>query len=372
MMQVIEMALRSIQPGDTIGILGGGQLGRMLAVAASRLGLRSHIYAPESGPAFDIATEYTIGSYDDQAALTRFADQVAVVTYEFENVPASTAAILQSRCAVHPNPNALAKSQDRLIEKTFLNSLGIPTAPFLQVDDAGSLARAVGQLGRPSILKSRCLGYDGKGQSLIKEGSDLAVTFRSLGGQLAILEGMVDFTREISVIAARGIDGSFAAWDICENVHEHHILAVTRAPANVPAEIAEKASAIARTILDALDYVGVMGVEMFHVEKARLDGGKDHHLLVNEIAPRVHNSGHWTLDGAVTSQFEQHIRAICGWPLGSTKAHGPVEMRNLIGSDVEMWLELLKEPGLCLHLYGKHEARPGRKMGHFTRIYRNP
>ncbi len=357
-----------VKPGDTIGILGSGQLGRMLASAAARLGLRSHVYAPESGPAFDVATRHTIAGYEDDEALGHFAEQVAVITYEFENVPAHTAEFLVARRQVHPNPAALATSQDRLVEKQFLNGLGIPTAPFAQVDDAGGLARAVGQLGRPSILKTRRFGYDGKGQAMVREGSDLAVVFRSLGGQQAILEGVVDFAREISVVAARGFDGSFAAWDVCENTHEHHILAVTRAPAAIAPEIARQAVEMTAKIAEALDYVGVIAVEMFQVVKKRPGGELVESLIVNEIAPRVHNSGHWTLDGSVTSQFEQHVRAVCGWPLGSTRLHGPVEMRNLIGHDVDMWRELMTEQGVCLHLYGKQEARPGRKMGHFTRL----
>ena len=356
------MTKRVVVPGDNVGILGGGQLGRMLAAAAARLGLRTHVFAPESGPAFDVATAHTIAEYHDDAALERFAAQVAVVTYEFENVPAHTANFLAERVGVHPNPRALATAQDRLLEKQFLNDLGIPTAPFAQVDDAGGLARAVGKLGRPSILKTRRLGYDGKGQAMIREGADLAVVFRSLGAHPAILEGVVNFAREVSVVGARGLDGSFRAWDVCENVHEHHILAVTRVPAAIPESVAAKAIAMTEKIAAALDYVGVIAVEMFHVEEG---GGA---LIVNEIAPRVHNSGHWTLDGSVTSQFEQHIRAVCGWPLGSTRLHGPVEMHNLIGPDVEIWRELLEQDGVCLHLYGKHEARPGRKMGHFTRL----
>lgn len=361
------MSVLDIRPGDTVGILGGGQLGRMLSVAAARLGLRSHVFAPESGPAFDVATSQTVASYEDDEALSRFAASVAVVTYEFENVPAHTTEFLAARRAVLPNPHALATAQDRLAEKRFLNGLGVATAPFAAVDDAGGLARAVAKLGRPSILKTRRFGYDGKGQALVRESADLTAVFRSLGAQPAILEGMVDFTREISVIAARALDGEFAAYDICENTHEHHILSVTRAPAALDAATAKQAIEIAARIAQALDYVGVIAVEMFHTQTPR--GGAPA-LVVNEIAPRVHNSGHWTLDGAVTSQFEQHIRAICGWPLGSARAHGPVEMRNLIGRDVEGWRGLLEEKDVCLHLYGKHEARAGRKMGHFTRLSR--
>jgi 5-(carboxyamino)imidazole ribonucleotide synthase len=357
-----------IAPGGTIGILGAGQLGRMLALAAARLGLRAHVFAPERGPAFDVAAAHTIADYSDEAALAAFLDTVGVVTYEFENVPAPAAGFLANRRPVRPDPRALAITQDRLSEKNFLNELGIRTAPFAQVDDAGALARAVAQIGRPSILKTRRFGYDGKGQALIREGSDLAAVFRSLGGRPSILEAVVPFVREISVVAARGTDGSFAAYDVCENVHEHHILSTTRVPAAVAPETAACAIELAGRIASALAYVGVVAVEMFVVEEPRPGKGLQEALLVNEIAPRVHNSGHWTLDAAVTSQFEQHVRAICGWPLGSARAHGAVEMRNLIGPDVLRWRELLAEPGACVHLYGKREARAGRKMGHVTRL----
>ncbi|HEY8579646.1 MAG TPA: 5-(carboxyamino)imidazole ribonucleotide synthase, partial [Beijerinckiaceae bacterium] len=321
-----------IAPGATIGVLGSGQLGRMLALAAARLGLTTHIYAPDPGPAFDVTAKRTLAGYEDEAALAAFADSVAVVTYEFENVPARAAAVLEAHRPVLPAPGALATTQDRLTEKEFLQSLGVATAPFLPVQDAGGLARAVAQLGRPSILKTRRFGYDGKGQAMVREGSDLAVVFRSLGGQPSILEGVVPFAREVSVVAARGLDGSFAAWDVCENQHEHHILSLTRAPARIRPETAAAAIAITRKVADALGYVGVITVEMFVVE----EGGAES-LVVNEIAPRVHNSGHWTIDASVTSQFEQHVRAICGWPLGSTQRHGAVEMRNLIGPDAHRW-----------------------------------
>jgi 5-(carboxyamino)imidazole ribonucleotide synthase len=354
-------------PGATIGILGSGQLGRMLALAAARLGLKAHIYAPDPGPGFDVAARHTLGAYEDEAALAAFAESVAVVTYEFENVPAQSAAVLAARRAVLPPPPALAATQDRLVEKEFLRGLGIPTAPFLPVDDAGALARAVAQLGRPSILKTRCFGYDGKGQAMVREGADLAAIYRSIGGSPAILEGVVPFAREVSVIAARGLDGSFAAWDVCENEHENHILSLTRAPARIRPETAAAAVAMTQKIMDALAYVGVIAVEMFVVEETE-PGVDEETLVVNEIAPRVHNSGHWTIDAAVTSQFEQHVRAICGWPLGSTRRHGEVEMRNLIGEGANRWRDILGDSGAALHLYGKHEARPGRKMGHVTRI----
>jgi 5-(carboxyamino)imidazole ribonucleotide synthase len=355
-----------LAPGARVGIVGGGQLGRMLALAAARLGLACHIFSPDGDePAFEVAARSTVASYDDEAALARFADSVDVVTYEFENIPAATAEFLDARKPVRPSPRVLALTQDRLVEKNFVSGLGIKVAPFAQVDDAGALARAVARIGRPSILKTRRFGYDGKGQTLLKEGSDLAVAFWSLGGQPSILEGFIPFATEISVVAARGLEGDFSAWDIGENVHDNHILDTTTVPATLSDDLRRRAVAKAKRIADALDYVGVLAVEMFVV-----NGPEGAKLLVNEIAPRVHNSGHWTLDGAVTSQFEQHMRAVCGFPLGSPRAHGPVIMRNLIGEDVESWRELLRQPGACLHLYGKSEARPGRKMGHVTFLKR--
>jgi 5-(carboxyamino)imidazole ribonucleotide synthase len=362
-------------PGAMIGILGGGQLGRMLALAAAKLGLKTHVYAqdPES-PAFDVASARTIAPYEDELTLAEFASTVELITYEFENIPSRTAAILADSCVVRPGPEALAVCQDRLAEREFLTAAGVTAAPYMRVDDAGALARAIAQIGRPSILKTRRFGYDGKGQVLVREGADLAVTFRTLGGVPAILEALVPFSKEISVVAARGPSGEFAAYDVCENSHENHILKSTRVPARLPPEVAAEAVRLTRVIADALVYCGVITIEMFvtgRASDARLE------LCVNEIAPRVHNSGHWTLDGAATSQFEQHIRAIAGWPLGSASRHGAetgghVEMENLIGGDVRAWAKILSEPGASLHLYGKADARPGRKMGHVTRIVPGP
>ncbi len=363
-------------PGAKIGILGGGQLGRMLALAAARLGLKTHIYAPDpESPAFDVASAKTVAHYEDEHALASFGSAVDLVTYEFENIPARTAAILADSCLVRPGPEALGVCQDRLAEKEFLAAAGVRSAPYMRVDDAGALARAVAQIGRPAILKTRRFGYDGKGQVLVREGADLAVTFRALGAVPALLEAVVPFSKEISVVAARGKDGQFAAYDVCENTHENHILKWTRAPARLPPEAAAEAVRLARAIADGLRYCGVLTVEMFVTGDD--ESGKPLELCVNEIAPRVHNSGHWTLDGALTSQFEQHVRAIAGWPLGATNRHGAkagsyIEMENLIGAEVNSWAKILSEPSAKLHLYGKSEARPGRKMGHVTRTAAGP
>lgn len=351
-------------PNGTLGILGGGQLGRMIALAAANFGLKVHIYndAPDS-PAFEVAAYRTCASFDDEDALRRFAQSVDVVTYEFENVPRRAAEIVGAIAPLRPSAAALATTQDRLAEKSFVAGLGIPTAPFRAVDDLATLEAALAALGRPAVLKTRRFGYDGKGQVLIREGDDPAAALAAVGGQACILEGFVAFEREVSVVAARGVDGSFAAFDLCANEHRDHILAVTRVPANVAAETEASAVAIARQIADALDYAGVFAVELFLVR----EGGAER-LVVNEIAPRVHNSGHWTIEGARTSQFAQHVRAVCGWSLGSPQRLGRVEMRNLIGADATRWAEILADPGANLHLYGKSEMRAGRKMGHVTRV----
>jgi 5-(carboxyamino)imidazole ribonucleotide synthase len=355
-----------IGPGSMLGILGGGQLARMLALAAADYGLRCHIFAPEpDSPAFDVAACHTIAPYDDTAALRRFAESCAVVTYEFENVPAATASVLAESRPLHPNATALATTQDRLLEKTFVASLGIAVAPFAPVGTLQELEAAVERLGRPSILKTRCLGYDGKGQVKILPGTDLAQAFAEIGGEPAILEGFIPFIREASVVAARGADGAFVAYDLCENEHVDHILSLTRVPARIgPSAVAAAISAAMR-IAAALDYIGVLAVELFVVGE-----GAQEQVIVNEIAPRVHNSGHWTSEGAETSQFHQHIRAICNLPLGSARRRGArITMRNLVGGESEGWLALLGEAGAHVHLYGKDETRPGRKMGHVTRIF---
>ncbi|MCJ2056141.1 5-(carboxyamino)imidazole ribonucleotide synthase [Methylobacterium sp. J-048] len=358
-----------LKPGSTLGIVGGGQLGRMIALAAADYGLKVHVYAPDrDSPAFDVCALTTCAAYDDPHALAAFARSVDAVTYEFENIPRATADILAQHAPLHPNAEALSTTQDRLTEKEFINGLGIPTAPFQAVDTPDDLDRAIAALGLPAVLKTRRFGYDGKGQRILRERAegDRNALFAEFGGAPLILEGFVPFEREVSVVAARGRDGGFAAFDLCENEHRDHILALTRVPApGLTPETARAALDIAKRIADALDYVGVLAVEMFLV---REDGAE--RLVVNEIAPRVHNSGHWTIEGATTSQFAQHVRAVCGWPLGDSARVGglPVEMRNLIGAQADDWSALLAEPGAHLHLYGKGEARPGRKMGHVTRL----
>ena len=354
---------RPITPGDTIGILGGGQLARMLAIAAAQLGLKCHIYAPDGdNPAFEVAGAFTTGDYRDTERLAAFASAVAVVTYEFENVPAEAVAAIEPICPVRPNGRSLTVTQDRLFEKQFLRDLGLATAPFQAVDSAEALAQAATALGLPGILKTRRFGYDGKGQISLRTKPDVATGFAELN-QPAILEGFVPFSREISVIAARGLDGAFRAFDPCENRHKNGILSQTTVPASVTDATARAAQIMAQQIADALDYVGVLGLELFVV-----GNGVDERLVVNEIAPRVHNSGHWTIEGAATSQFTQHIRAICGWPLGSTRRFGRVTMENLIGDEALAWQEHLGRPGAALHLYGKAAIRAGRKMGHVTQV----
>jgi len=353
-----------LKPGDTIGILGGGQLGRMLALAAARLGLRCQVFSPDpDSPAFDVVLNGTCAEYADVEALELFANDVNVVTYEFENVPAASAMILAARRPVLPDRKVLETTQDRLIEKDFVKRLGIGTADYADISSAGALRGAIARLGLPAVLKTRRFGYDGKGQVIIRDGDDPDRVWEELGTKSAILEAFVPFEREISVIAARSADGTVECFDVTENEHRDHILRISRAPAAISEKLASQARRIAEAIATALDYVGVLAVEMFVVS----DGNEDR-LLVNEIAPRVHNSGHWTLDGASISQFEQHIRAIAGWPLGKPVRHGAVTMTNLIGDDVTGYEEWLTVPGATVHLYGKGAPRPGRKMGHVTQV----
>jgi 5-(carboxyamino)imidazole ribonucleotide synthase len=349
----------------TIGILGGGQLARMLALAAARLGFKCHVYCPDPySPAFDVVRRVTQADYGDKGALERFARGVDVVTYEFENVPADTATFLAERIPVLPDPKVLAITQDRLAEKDFVAALSIPTAPYAGVDDTRELADALAKIGPPAVLKTRRLGYDGKGQAAIRADTDLDAAWANIGAQPAIVETFVPFEREISVVAARSQDGRVECFDVTENEHREHILKVSRAPAAVTPAVAAEARRIAQAIAEAFDYIGVLAVEMFV-----LPDGDGHMVLVNEIAPRVHNSGHWTLDGCSVSQFEQHIRAVAGWPLVTPLRHGRVEMINLIGAEVEVYAQWLDVPGASVHLYGKSGVRPGRKMGHVTRLF---
>jgi 5-(carboxyamino)imidazole ribonucleotide synthase len=351
-------------PDATIGILGGGQLGRMLVLAAARLGFRCHVLCPDShSPAFDVVRSITEADYLDMAALDRFAADVDVVTYEFENVPAETATFLSARRPVLPDPKVLATTQDRLTEKEFVKGLGIETARFAPVDSGDGLMSALAAVGKPAVLKTRRFGYDGKGQIMIRDGGDPAM-FEELGGQAQILEAFVPFEREISVVAARGRDGVIESFDVIENEHEDHILKTSRVPASVSPATAAEARRIAGRIADAFEYVGVLAVEMFVVKD-----GAGHAVLVNEIAPRVHNSGHWTIDGASVSQFEQHIRAVAGLPLGKPIRRGRIEMTNLLGDDVKDTPKWLATPGAAVHLYGKSAVRPGRKMGHVTQVF---
>ena len=352
----------ALEPDATIGILGGGQLGRMLALAAARLGFKCHVFSPSpDSPAFDIVHRVTCADYGDTQALDRFAADVDVVTYEFENVPADTATFLAARVPVLPDPAILATTQDRLVEKNFVAGLGIRTAAFADVASPAHLQAAIERIGRPGVLKTRRFGYDGKGQVTIKNGTDPDAAWREVGGQACILEAFVPFEREVSVVAARGHDGSVECFDVTENEHRDHILKTSRVPAALSDADAAQARRIAETIAQKFGYVGVLAVEMFALRAGE--------LLVNEIAPRVHNSGHWTLDGASVSQFEQHIRAVAGWPLAKPIRHGRVEMTNLIGREVEDYRRYLAMPGVAVHLYGKAAVRPGRKMGHVTRVF---
>jgi 5-(carboxyamino)imidazole ribonucleotide synthase len=360
-----QQRLPVLRSGATIGILGGGQLGRMLALAAARLGLQCHVFSPDRDScAFQVVQRATLAEYSYDAALARFARDCDVITYEFENVPAQSAAFLSQRKPVLPDPKVLAITQDRLMEKDFISQLGIATAPYTAIGDAAQLFSGSRSIGLPAVLKTRRLGYDGKGQAMIAKDGDPAMAWRALHGAPCILEGYVPFEREISVVAARAGDGQVVCFDVTENEHRDHILKTSRAPAAVSDAVADEAKVIAETIANAFDYVGVLAVEMFVLREGAGDA-----VLVNEIAPRVHNSGHWTLDGCSVSQFEQHIRAVAGWPLAQPIRRGRVEMTNLIGNEVEDYAKWLEIPDASLHLYGKSSVEPGRKMGHVTRVF---
>ncbi|HIJ37348.1 MAG TPA: 5-(carboxyamino)imidazole ribonucleotide synthase [Rhodospirillaceae bacterium] len=351
---------KGIGPGGTIGIIGGGQLGRMTALAAARLGLRCHVFCPDlNAPATHVA-KATIAAYDDGDALARFADDVDVVTFEFENIPADSVRILAEHVPVRPNWRVLQTAQDRREEKAFFQTLGVATAPWRPVSNRAELTTAVEALGCPSVLKTARLGYDGKGQVKIDRQTDLDQAWQMVQEQPCILESFINFDREISVIVARALDGATLCYDAVENRHRHHILDVTTAPAILSAELATQAAEFATHAAMTLELVGLLALEMFITPDGR--------LLANEMAPRPHNSGHWTIDACQTDQFEQLVRAVCGLPLGNPARHADAVMTNLIGDDVLQWRMLLSEPGAHVHLYGKDEARPGRKMGHVTRL----
>lgn len=353
----------ALTTGATIGILGGGQLGRMLSVAASRLGFKTHVFEPGANPpAGHVADQVTTAAYEDAEALKRFAQAVDVITYEFENIPTEALDVLEAHRPIRPGREALRVSQDRLTEKTFLQGLGLKTAPFADITGLDSLNTAIAQIGTPGILKTRRFGYDGKGQARLKSPDDAETALADMAGAPAILEGFVDFSHEVSVIAARSTTGEVACFDPGENVHRDGILHTTTVPARLNAAQRMDAVLLAANILNALDYVGVMGVELFVTPQG---------LIVNEVAPRVHNSGHWTQNGCAVDQFEQHIRAVAGWPLGDGQRHSDVVMENLIGDDMDRVPELAKERDTAIHLYGKAETKAGRKMGHVNRVQRN-
>ncbi|MDX2155292.1 MAG: 5-(carboxyamino)imidazole ribonucleotide synthase [Hyphomicrobiaceae bacterium] len=351
-----------LPPRSVIGILGAGQLGKMLAQAASRLGLRTHVYADDAGPALDVAGAHSIGSYTSLPRLDEFARGVDVVTYEFENVPVIAAEHLAGRVPVRPGARALAVAQDRIAEKTFIRDLGIAVAPFAAISHSGDLEAAAACLaswGSPGILKTSRLGYDGKGQVGIASASELAGAFAALGGVPCVLEQRLTFVAEVSVLVVRSVDGQLSTYDIPRNEHAGGILRRSTVPSGLPPAADAMARRMASRVAEALGYVGVLGVEMFYLGESAVEP-----LVINEIAPRVHNSGHWTMDACVVGQFENHVRAVAGWPLGDATRHSDAVMQNLIGHDADDWPRIAALPGACIHLYGKREAREGRKMGH--------
>ncbi len=351
---------KQLPAGSVIGILGGGQLGRMLSVAASRLGYRTHIFEPSAGaPAAQVADQLTTAPYEDKDALTAFANSVDVITYEFENIPTAALDVLEKLRPIHPDRRALAVSQDRLAEKQYLQSIGLSVAPYAEVNSVDDLQAAMAEIGVPSILKTRRFGYDGKGQVRLNTDSDPETAFADLAGAHAVLEGFIEFEREISVIGTRAPDGQVACFDPGENVHLDGILHTTTVPAQISGRQRMNAVLLASQILTSQQYVGVMGVELFVTKSG---------LIINEIAPRVHNSGHWTQQGCTIDQFEQHIRAIAGWPLGDGQRFADIEMLNLIGDDVDKLTDLAATPHTSIHMYGKAAVRAGRKMGHVNRV----
>lgn len=351
---------KTLISGSTIGILGGGQLGQMLSMAASRLGFKTHIFEPsENPPASNVASKFTRAEYDDYDALKQFASSVDVVTYEFENVPTAALDIIETQSEIFPNREALKISQDRLIEKEFINKLGFKTASFCEVNSIEELIHAINQIGAPSILKTRRFGYDGKGQVKVQPSSKPEEIWKNLGEKALILEGFINFSSEFSVIGSRSKDGQISCFDPGENVHKDGILRTTTVPAHLTNQQKTEAVLITAKILETLKYVGVIGIEFF-LEK--------NSLVINEFAPRVHNSGHWTQNGCTVDQFEQHIRAITGWKLGNAERHSDVIMENLIGDEIYKTNQLAEDGSIALHLYGKADVNPGRKMGHFNRI----
>ena len=349
-----------LPPGSVVGVIGDGQLGRMLALAAARLGLRTAVLGRAGSPAAQVCDTLIDGREDDPEAIARLARAAHVLTFEWENAPADAIEAMAGQVRIAPGARALRVSQDRLVEKAFLNEHGAATVPFVAVDDPDDIAEGLRRLGAPAVLKTRRFGYDGKGQTWVADPDDAQAAFQRIGARPAVLEQRCPFVREVSMVAARGGDGAFAAYPLCENHHEAGVLRRSIAPAQASFQTAFMAEAITRRIAEALDYVGVLAVEFFELE-----GGV---LLVNEIAPRVHNSGHWTLDACQVDQFEQHIRAIAGWPLGPTTLLASAQMENLLGDDAERWAALAADPAARLWLYGKDEAKPGRKMGHVTRL----
>lgn len=358
------MSIDPLPRGSVVGILGGGQLGRMLAMAAARLGFRTHVYSPAGdNPAFAVAHQTTQADFDDDAALRTFADASDVVTYEWENVPVDVCDLVETACPVRPGADVLRISQDRIAEKTFISGLGIAVPDFHPAGTLAELEEAVAQVGRPCVLKTRRFGYDGKGQARIRHDTGLADAWAAIGEQPAIVEAFVAFDREVSVIAARALDGTIASFDVPQNLHENGILRSSTVPAKLKSRTANQAREIASKLLESLNYVGVMAVELFVSSK----GGAES-LMVNEIAPRVHNSGHWTEAACHVSQFEQHIRAVAGWPLGDTRRNSDCVMENLLGDEIFACPQLAALPGAVVHDYGKAASRDGRKMGHVTRL----
>jgi 5-(carboxyamino)imidazole ribonucleotide synthase len=359
---------RAILPGAVLGVMGSGQLGRMFAIAARRMGYRVHTFSPDyDTPTGQVADKEVTADYADEAAVRAFAKEIAVLTFEFENVPSQTVAWAAEHCPARPSGQVLHICQHRLREKEFLSGAGLPVAPFERVDSADALGRAADRIGLPGVLKTAAFGYDGKGQRKLAPADDLAGAWQPFAGQFAVLEGFVKFEREISVLVARGLGGAVTTWPVCENEHANHILDVTYCPARIPAEVAEHARALAEKVAVALDLVGVLAVEMFLLASGE--------IIINELAPRPHNSGHFSFDASVTSQFEQQVRAVCGLPLGNTESLRPAAMANLLGDmwagGEPDWAAALTDPDVKLHLYGKATPKPGRKMGHLVAFGRD-